>query len=129
VALGERKSQDAIAAFRQAVERSAVCNACGYWELGLAHERAGQPDSALAAYEQVATDPGTGYEVFNYLQWTLPPSLRRLGELYEARGDRAKALGYYGRFVQLWKDADPELQPVVREMRARMARLAGAPGK
>ena len=44
---------------------------------------------------------------------------------YEARGDRAKALEYYGRFVNLWKDADPELQPVVRDVRARMARLAG----
>ncbi|PYP69353.1 MAG: hypothetical protein DMD41_16990 [Gemmatimonadetes bacterium] len=125
VALGERKSQDAIAALRQAVERSPVCNACGYWELGLAYEQAGQPDSALAAYEQVATDPGTGNEVFWYLRWTLPPSLRRLGELYEARGDRAKALEYYGRFVDLWKGADPELQPVVRDMRARAARLAG----
>jgi len=79
----------------------------------------------LAAYEQVATDPGTGNEVFWYLRWTLPPSLRRLGELYEARGDRAKALEYYGRFVDLWKGADPELQPVVRDMRARAARLAG----
>jgi hypothetical protein len=46
------------------------------------------------------------------------------GELYEARGDRARALDYYGRFVELWKDADPALQPAVREVRARMAALA-----
>jgi hypothetical protein len=52
---------------------------------------------------------------------------RRLGELYEARGDRAQAREFYGRFVDLWKDADPELRPVVRDGRARLIRLAGAP--
>jgi len=34
-------------------------------------------------------------------------TLRRLGELHAARGDHAKAGEYYGRFVDLWKDADP----------------------
>ncbi|PYP45684.1 MAG: hypothetical protein DMD50_10725 [Gemmatimonadetes bacterium] len=123
VALGERKWQEAIAALRQAVEQSPLCRACGYWELGLAYEQAGQPDSALTAYEQVATDPGTTEDV-NYLRCALPASLPRLGELYERRGDRAKAREYYGRFVDLWKDADPGLQPIVRDVRARMARLA-----
>jgi hypothetical protein len=57
--------------------------------------------------------------------WGLAPSLKRLGELYEARGDRQRALEYYGRFVALWKDADPALQPAVREVRGRMGQLAG----
>jgi len=57
--------------------------------------------------------------------YTPAPTDKRLGELYETRGDRAEARKYYGRFVDLWKDADPELQPVVREVRARLARLAG----
>jgi len=48
-----------------------------------------------------------------------------VGELYEGRGDRAKAREYYGRFVDLWRDADPGFQPIVRDVRARMARLAG----
>jgi tetratricopeptide (TPR) repeat protein len=123
VALAEGKSRDAIAAFQESVERSPICNACGYWELGLAFDEAGQPDSALIAYERVASDPGLQWEVSSALQWTLAPSLRRLGELYEARGDRAKAAEYYGRFVNLWRDADPALQPAVREVRARIARL------
>ena len=33
--------------------------------------------------------------------------------------------GYYTRFVDLWKDADAELQPAVRDVRGRIARLAG----
>jgi DNA-binding SARP family transcriptional activator len=55
----------------------------------------------------------------------LPRALQRLGELYEAAGDRANAIAYYDRFAELWKDADPELQPVVRDVRQRIARLAG----
>ena len=58
----------------------------------------------------------------------LAPTYKRLGELYEAKGDRKKAADYYGRFVELWKDADPELQPGVREVRQRLARLAQEPG-
>ena len=53
------------------------------------------------------------------------PAYLRLGELYTARGERAKAIAAYERVLNLWKDADPELQPVVRDVRARIARLAG----
>jgi len=56
--------------------------------------------------------------------YELAPALKRSGELYEAKGDRTKAADRYRRFVDLWKDADPELQPGVREVRARLARLS-----
>jgi hypothetical protein len=45
--------------------------------------------------------------------------------MYEVKGDRAKALEYYGKFAELWRDADPVLQPQVKDARARMAALAG----
>ena len=122
IALSEGKSQDAIAAFRR-VRDQTYCNGCGVWELGLAFDLAGQPDSAAAAYERVANFPLLQDDVTFYLQWSLAPSLRRLGEIYEARGDRTKAAEYYGRFVTLWRDADPALQPVVRGIRSRLARL------
>jgi tetratricopeptide (TPR) repeat protein len=125
IALAEHHAPEAIASFRQVVEQSRVCIACGYWELGLAFDQADLPDSALTAYEQVANDPSLNDEINYYLQWTLAPSLRRLGELYEARGDRAKAAEYYSRLVELWKDADPVLQPEVRAAKARLAHLAG----
>jgi hypothetical protein len=48
-----------------------------------------------------------------------------LGELYEQRGQRAEAIDAYGRFAGLWKGADPALQPAVRDVRQRMAALAG----
>jgi tetratricopeptide (TPR) repeat protein len=60
--------------------------------------------------------------------FSLAPSYKRLGELYEAKGDRKKAADYYGKFVDLWKDADAELQPGVAAVRQRLARLAQEPG-
>jgi len=122
LALAEGRPKDAVAAFVRG--RSAPsCWDCTAWEEGVAYERANQPDSAIASYER-AVGPGTGFrQVAN--AWGLAPSLKRLGELSEERGDKARALDYYTRFVTLWKDADPVLQPTVREVRGRMAKLAG----
>jgi hypothetical protein len=55
------------------------------------------------------------------------PTLQRLGELYEARGNRARARHYYSRFIDLWKHADQELQPRVAEARAALKRLSAEP--
>jgi tetratricopeptide (TPR) repeat protein len=49
--------------------------------------------------------------------------LQRLGEMYEAKGNIDKALTHYSAFVDLWKNADPELQPRVRDVRGRIERL------
>jgi hypothetical protein len=56
-------------------------------------------------------------------QWLLGPTHKRLGELYEAKGDNAKAVSHYNAFVNLWQRADPDLQPKVAEVRARMERM------
>ena len=48
---------------------------------------------------------------------------RRLGELYEAKGDTAKAVAQYRAFVEQWKNAEPELQPRVAEVRKRLEAL------
>ena len=60
-------------------------------------------------------------ELQQRLQSALGDTHRILREL----GGGARALEYYGRFVELWKDADPVLQPTVREVRGRTAALAG----
>jgi len=122
LSLAEGRPRDAVAAFIQG-RLADNCQQCGGWDEGVAYERAGMPDSALAAYERAVGRGGPWRMVAS--QWALAPSLKRLGELHEARGDGARALEYYGRFVKLWKDADPELQPAVREVRGRMAALAG----
>jgi cytochrome c-type biogenesis protein CcmH/NrfG len=43
----------------------------------------------------------------------------------EADGDRAGAAEAYAHVVRLWKNADPHLQPVVRQARDALARLTG----
>jgi hypothetical protein len=46
------------------------------------------------------------------LGWTM----RRLGELYQQRGEPAKARDANARPLRLWRRADPELQPVLAEV-------------
>ncbi len=126
IALVEGRKTDAVAAFRALYDEGGQCNVCGLYELAVTYDSVGQADSALAIYERAVSTPGVGRLFMDGP--TLAPSLKRLGELYEARGDRKKAVEYYGRFVELWKDADPELQPGVKEVRGRLARLAQEPG-
>jgi hypothetical protein len=44
-------------------------------------------------------------------------------QIAEQRGDSVTALRAYRNFIELWKDADPELQPRVAVARAAVARL------
>jgi tetratricopeptide (TPR) repeat protein len=126
IAEAEGRKSDAVAAFRAVYDEGGQCNLCGLYELASAYNALGQADSAIAIYERAISTPG--HARLRVDGPTLAPSLKRLGELYEAKGDRGKAANYYGRFVDLWKDADPELQPGVREVRQRLARLAQEPG-
>jgi len=124
IAFAEGRFQDAIRGYRSWYDEDS-CAVCGLFLLGRAYEKAGQPDSALAVYERAVTTPG-------YLRAfeedaTLGPTYRRLAELYEERGQLDKARDYYGRFVDLWKDADPDLQPIVRDVKQRLARLSAEP--
>ena len=80
-----------------------------------------QPDSVLATYEAFTTltDPGPLGRDIGFA-W----SYKRMGEIWESKGDTKKALENYGKFVELWKNADPALQPRVAEVRKRIADLA-----
>ncbi|HUL69761.1 MAG TPA: protein kinase [Gemmatimonadales bacterium] len=122
IAFAEGKASEAIDGYR-AWHDSTGCGACGTYELARAFELAKQPDSALATYERRVTEKSMfGVRTDS---WTLAPTYRRLGELYEERGVKDKAADYYGRFINLWKNADPELQPQVKEIKDRLAKLVG----
>ena len=58
----------------------------------------------------------------------IAPAWRRLGELLEAKGDKQQAIEAYERFIELWRDADPDLQSIVRAVSERVARLRRASG-
>jgi hypothetical protein len=53
----------------------------------------------------------------------LAPAHLREGEIYEKLGRPAQAADHYARFIELWKDCDPELRPTMEEARRRLARL------
>jgi len=117
IAFAEGRVQDAIKWYRAWYDEDS-CAVCGLYLLARAYERAGERDSALAVYERAVTTPG--YTRALEESATLGPTYRRLGELYQERGDTTRARDYYTRFVELWKDADAELQPSVREVRQKL---------
>jgi hypothetical protein len=47
----------------------------------------------------------------------------RLGQLYEQKREVPKAIANYQAFVDLWKDADPELQRRVVDARRQLQKL------
>jgi eukaryotic-like serine/threonine-protein kinase len=127
VAEAEGRFREAREAYRAGYEATGFCITCGLYELARLADREGQADSALVLYHRAVETPNVVGR-FAADPNALAPSYKRLGELYEAKGDRKRAAEYYGRFVELWKDADPELQPGVKEARGRLARLAQEPG-
>ena len=63
------------------------------------------------------------YRAMSYdLLYTAPAHLR-LAQIYERRGPWWKAFEHYSRFLELWRDSDPALQPVVQQARDALARL------
>ena len=126
IALAQGRAADAIAAFREAAssDSGSVEPAwSGRTNAGLARafDKAGATDSARARYEHIADRFGGGPWAGAPLM--LPLALRRLGELAESKGDVATAITRYRAFVALWRNADPELQPQVADVKARIARL------
>ncbi len=55
----------------------------------------------------------------------LAPAQLRLGEIAERQGRADEAAQHYSRVLEVWRDADPPLQPLVREARARLAKVRG----
>ena len=120
IAYAEGRLPDAMAGFRAWYDEDG-CATCGMFELARSYDKLGQKDSALAVYERAVNT--NGLSLLFEQSTNLAPMYRRLGELYEERGQLDRARDYYGRFVDLWKNADPDLQPFVRDVRQRIVRL------
>ncbi len=77
----------------------------------------GRDDEALAWYGS--------FQSLMDLAYAAPAHMRQ-GEIFERAGNVERARFHYGRFINLWKDADPEFQPLVARAESAMARLGTA---
>lgn len=125
VAFTEKRWNDGIALIREAYSRFAVRQRYTELFLARAFDGAGQPDSAIAHYQVFVDFPQPN--PFPGMSWRAR-SHERLAELYESKGDLPKAAEQYARFIELWENADSELQPAVKEARARLAAIKGKIG-
>jgi tetratricopeptide (TPR) repeat protein len=122
LALSERRPADAIRELKLG-DRAPdgprdICLGCTLEPLARAFDAAGMPDSAIATYERYVTTPSSFVWPDTY---GLAPAHLRLAELYDSRRNTARAMAHYRKFVDLWKNADPALQPKVAKARARLA--------
>lgn len=78
----------------------------------------GQPEEAVRRYGGIGENSLDGY------MYSAPGAYRR-GVLLERLGRPADAAREYRRVIRLWRDADPEFQPVVDSARSRIAALGG----
>jgi len=76
--------------------------------------------------------PDAAREWFGSMQWFAmldrvleAPAAWRIGQLFEGQGRPDSAAAYYARVVDLWQNADSELQPMVADARSRLAALRG----
>jgi len=117
-ALVEGRTDLAIERLRVAAEKNS-CASCVLPDLGRAYEAAGRAREAADAYQRYLTTPW----VWRYepdaveLGWTL----QRLGQISEQSGDLNRARTSYRQLLELWKDADPALEPVLEAVRSRLA--------
>jgi tetratricopeptide (TPR) repeat protein len=94
------------------------CPVCALPDLARAYEVAGRPDSAIATYERYLRTPWQ--RRFDTDAIELGFAMERLGALYQKQQDGAKAAALYDSLLQLWRRADPELEPLVADVRRRL---------
>jgi tetratricopeptide (TPR) repeat protein len=119
LALAEGAPAEALERFRSI--EAGNCGLCGILDRAKAFEALGQPDSAIVYYEAYLERSDVQRAAFD--NENRGPTLERLGQLYDEAGDLEQAAVYYARFVELWTDADPELQPRVQAVQVRLEEI------
>jgi len=85
-----------------------------------AYYLSGDAENAREEYEKI-TALTTGRFFFGDIY---AKAFYMLGKIYEQQGNKAKAIEHYEKFLDLWKDADPDIAEV-EEAKKRLAGLKG----
>jgi putative peptide modification system cyclase len=132
VALAAGRPQEALAILRAALPFGNLFQV--HESLARAEEAAGDLMGASREVAWMQEHRGQAYaewiepynKMFNLFDTALAPF--HLGRLSEAQGRPAEAVDHYRRFLDAWKDADPDL-PVLLEARRRLSRLQAGPSR
>jgi hypothetical protein len=81
-------------------------------------ETADRDEDALVWYDCVSSD-------FVHEVVFLAPSCLRRAQIHDRRGDRARAIEFYQRFIALWRGAEPDEATMVAAAQQRLMRLGG----
>jgi TolB-like protein len=119
ILLARHRYLEAQAELRLAAERE-ECALCSLPALGRSYDLAGRADSAVAVYERYLRTPWMKRLELDAVE--LGPIWLRLGELYEARGDRAGAMAMNRQLAGLWRGGEGER----RRVSGRIGEQAGA---
>ena len=128
IALAERRTAEALTEFLRGDvgydgQPANECAPCLPFNLARSHDAAGQSDSAIVMFERYLATP-YWFKIVPGLDPVRKPAIHeRLGQLYEAKGSTEKAAEHYRAFIELWKNADPELQPRVAAAKERLKKL------
>ena len=126
IAMAEGHTQDAVRELWRADTTydgpDGNCSICLLDDIGWVWSHAGAADSAIFYWEKYLGTPFYGRYGMDAAQ--KGPMLKRLGELYEMKGDVTNAALRYREFIALWDRAHPRLQEKVDDARYRLSRLA-----
>jgi serine/threonine protein kinase/tetratricopeptide (TPR) repeat protein len=109
--------------------------------------RQGRKEEALRAFQDILGNDAHGWRALWYVgrlafeldrldqaerafralwEWDGPTAQLYLARIYERTGRSSEALDAYESVIYAWRNADPELRPLVDEARRAITRLSGA---
>jgi serine/threonine protein kinase/tetratricopeptide (TPR) repeat protein len=116
IALANMKVSEAMESFELA--QRVRPGDLGLESLAFAYQSLGKPRDSALKYEEIVAAYSLGTEKQEY--WIL--AHYELARLYRELGDTQKAKEYYEKFLNIWKDADPDI-PILVAAKAEYGKL------
>jgi tetratricopeptide (TPR) repeat protein len=120
VEVAEKRYEEAVDSFQTAASlgRDWVEETLGYafWKSGDLNKAAGKYEEYLKSYQVLGNETLERWILAHY----------ELAKVFEQKGQPEEATKYYERFLEIWKDGDPDL-PVLIDAKKRLAKLKSVP--